>query len=296
MTSPPAAREQLPVVRRERARSSRIGAARVAVALLTALALTACAPAPVTRALPGEGLPPHDARLALPGPHPASVGHGALRSAYGCELRFEVHTPEGVDDRSRATLLLAHGFLRDLRHMRGWAAHLASHGVRTVVVSFCNSTPFDGRHDRNADDLRALAAVVAPDGAPVLYAGFSAGGLAAYLATASDARAVAYLGLDTVDSGALAASVAPPHVPALFLAAEPSRCNADGNVVPLAQGLPTAQLVPVRHATHCDFEHPTSRACERLCGRVEPPEAAAAIRGAVRALATAWVLEHAWDR
>ncbi len=37
-----------------------------------------------------------------------------------------------------------------------------------------------------------------------VYAGFSAGGLAAYLAAGQDASADGYLGLDSVDSGDLA--------------------------------------------------------------------------------------------
>lgn len=65
-----------------------------------------------------------------------------------------MHGPTG--GRGDRTVLLGHGFLRDLRSMRGWAEHWASHGVRTAVVGFCNSTPFDGRHDRNALDLRAV--------------------------------------------------------------------------------------------------------------------------------------------
>lgn len=276
--------------------ASGLGWVERTLAVLAALALAACAPAPVTHAQSGAGLPPHAVSLARSGPYAVTVETGRLLSDYGCELRFEIHSPQASVDAGTATVLLAHGFLRDLRSMRGWATHLASHGVPTAVVSFCNSTPFDGRHDRNADDLRALAAFVAPGRAPVLYAGFSAGGLAAYLASVEDPRTVAYLGLDTVDSGALAAAADPLTVPALFLTAEPSRCNAEGNVTPLARELPTAQLVPIRHATHCDFENPTSRACERLCGRVEPPEAAEAIRAAIRALATAWVLEHAANR
>ena len=208
---------------------------RPALAALVTAVVVACAPAPTVRVEPGSNLPAHDPGLAAAGPSVVRSTEGRLESAYGCVLRYEVHEPAVADPASTAaTVVLAHGFLRDLRSVRGWAAHLASHGVRTAVVSFCNATPFDGRHGRNAEDLTALARVVAPGDAPVVYAGFSAGGLAAYLAAASDPRAVAYLGLDAVDSGGLARSVAPIAVPALFLVAEPSRCNAGGNFVPLA--------------------------------------------------------------
>jgi hypothetical protein len=120
--------------------------------------------------------------------------------------------------------------------MRGWAAHLSSHGVATAVVSLCNSTPFAGRHDRNAVDLRALADLLQPADGRVLYAGFSAGGLAALLAAADDPRTVAYLGLDAVDSGGLAARSTGLAAPALFLLAEAGACNAEGNMVPVAAG------------------------------------------------------------
>ena len=145
-------------------------------ALLTAL-LSACAPTIVTRVTGEPGLPPIEPARAARGPYATVVEPGRLRSAFGCTLRFELHRP--AETTGRATVVLAHGFLRNLATMRGWAEHFASHGVPTAVVSFCNSTPFDGRHDRNAADLRTVADAVRAPGGGVLYAGFSAGGLAA---------------------------------------------------------------------------------------------------------------------
>lgn len=258
------------------------------------LALLACGPSAVTSLEPGRQLPAFDPRLAARGPIATSVTSDALRSAFGCLVRYEVHTPDAW--HGGATVVLAHGFLRNLASMRGWAEHLASHGVRTAVVSFCNSTLFAGHHDRNALDLRAVAdALPAPEAstARVLYAGFSAGGLAALLAAAEDPAAVAYLGLDPVDSGGLAAGATEWQGPALFLFAEPSPCNAEGNMRPFADRLASARVVSVTHATHCHFEDPYASACERLCGRVDPPEAALAIRDAIRSQATAFVLQHA---
>jgi len=256
--------------------------------------LWSCAPATVNVVAPPLALPPFDAALARPGPHATALVPGQLRSVFGCRVDFELHRPVGGADG--ATVVMAHGFLRSLASMRGWAEHLASHGVATAVVSFCNSTPFAGRHDRNAVDLRAVADAVRPAGGAVLYAGFSAGGLAALLAAGDDPDAVALLALDAVDSGGLAVLATGLTVPALFLAAEPSSCNAQGNMLPLAAGLSAARIVPVPNATHCHFEDPYAVACERLCGRVEPPEAAEAIRDAIRALATEWVLEQAGRR
>jgi pimeloyl-ACP methyl ester carboxylesterase len=272
-----------------------------AVGLVAVVLLTACAPAAVTRVAGDPGLPPSDRALAAAGPFATTVDVGRLRSAFGCTVEFELHRPTGPT--GNVTVVLAHGFLRGLASMRGWAEHLASHGVPTAVVSFCNSTPFAGRHDRNAADLRAVADAVRAPGGGVLYAGFSAGGLAALLAAADDPASVALLGLDAVDSGGagrpsdgalgLATNATGLAVPALFLAADPSTCNADGNMLPVAAQIASAQVVRVPNATHCHFEDPYAPACERLCGRVEPPEAADAIRATIRALATAWVLSYA---
>jgi pimeloyl-ACP methyl ester carboxylesterase len=261
------------------------------LALAAAAALGACAPAAVRTAAADLDLPPSPAPLAVAGPLEAGVEGGSQRSPFGCELRYEVHRPLGRD--GGALVLLAHGFLRDLRTMRGWASHLASHGVATAVVSFCNSSPFDGRHDRNAADLRALADALLPGDGKVLYAGFSAGGLAALLAAADDPRTVAYLGLDAVDSGGLAIRATGLAPPALFLLAEPGACNAEANMAAPAATIAAARSVRIPYATHCHFEDPYAPLCERLCGRLEPPEAAHAIRATIRSLATAWVLEHA---
>jgi dienelactone hydrolase len=251
--------------------------------------LVACATATVTVADAALALPAHDPRLAAAGDRALTTSTGALRSVDGCEVVFEVVEPD--TGSGPVTVVIAHGFLRDLTTMRGWAEHFASHGVRSVVVSFCASTPFAGRHDRNALDLRAVADAVTGS-APVLYAGFSAGGLSALLAAADDERTVAYLGLDAVD-GRGDRVTRTFGGPSRFLAAEPSSCNAQGSMLDVAARLERADVIRIPYATHCHFEEPYAPLCERLCGRVEPAEAAEAIRATIRALATEWVLRHA---
>jgi dienelactone hydrolase len=257
---------------------------------LAALLLVACAPAAVTTVESAPRLPPHDLRLAQAGDADVRAERASLRSVVGCEVAYEVLEP--AERVTTATAVIAHGFLRDLTTMRGWAEHFASHGVRSVVVSFCASSPFAGRHDRNALDLRAVADAVAGDEGSILYVGFSAGGLSALLAAAEDARTTAYLGLDAVD-GRGGRVTSRFEGPALFLAAEPSACNAQGSLLEVAAELVRADAVRIPAATHCHFEDPYAPLCERLCGRVEPPEAAGAIRAAIRALATEFVLQHA---
>jgi pimeloyl-ACP methyl ester carboxylesterase len=227
--------------------------------------------------------------LALPGGSPFALRSGTVEGEHGCTLSYETYLPE--PRRSDCMVMLAHGFMRDLGSMRGWAAHWASHGVAVTVVSFCNSRLTGGHHDWNADDLAAVARKI--HSGPVMYAGFSAGALAAFLAAASDERAVAYLGLDAVDSGELASPASAAfRLPALFLLGEPSPCNAEANFVP---AIPTGSGVAalrVAHATHCHFENPYDPRCECVCGRVEPAEAAERIVETIRSLATAWVVER----
>ena len=277
------------------------------LALAAGLALGSCA---TTTTIPETQLPPPlsglAGALAESGGQAFTVTAGRLEGAYGKPLAYETYRPARTE--TQVMVFLAHGFMRDLTTMRGWAAHWASHGVPVTVMSLRNSTWFNGRHDRNAADLRLLARTL-HDG-PVLYAGYSAGGLAALLAAAGTDAAgtdtaaaaagtergvgvVAYLGLDAVDSGGLALSRRDElSVPALFLLAEAGRCNARGNILKAVPRHPGVTVLRVQSATHCHFENPTDRTCERLCGTVEPPEASRRITARIHSLATAWVLAY----
>jgi predicted alpha/beta-hydrolase family hydrolase len=268
--------------------------ALLATALAGGLLLVSCAT--VTTVPEGE-LPPQlsaaEAALAAPGVGAYTVAKGRIRGGYGRPVDYESYVP--VPSKTGAMVFLAHGSARDLSAMRGWAAHWASYGVPVTVMSLRNSTWTNGHHDRNAADLRLLARSI-HDG-PVLYAGHSAGGLAAFLAAAADGgpagRAVAYLGLDAVDSDDLALRAKPElRVPALFLLAEPSSCNARNNILAAVPDRPGVEIVHVRYATHCNFENPSDWACEALCGLVAPPVAAARTVARIRSLATAWVLRQ----
>ena len=267
--------------------------------VVAALALVGCATAPV-EVPPGERpgpLPVPVAAFTLPGTSGFSVESGTIESAYGCALAYEYYEPEWSPDGAAAAVgsgaepglvVLAHGFMRDLSTTRGWAREWAARGVRTVAVSFCNSGWLNGRHDRNAEDLVAVARHIVPGPAPIVYAGFSAGGLSALIAAGVDSRATAYLGLDPVDSGGLAASVGTLRMPALFLFAAPSSCNAENNMLSAMPEANRRIALRIPYATHCDFENPTDAACERICGSVEG-EVGEEIRTTIGAIATAWV-------
>ena len=224
--------------------------------------------------------------------------HGSLESEWGCTIGYEYYVRESGPVASEYALaaplvVLGHGFMRDLATVRGWAVEWAARGVRTVVVDFCNSTLFNGRHERNAHDMIAVAKHIEPGEAPLIYAGFSAGGLSALLAAAGDPRTVAYLGLDPVDSGELSKSVSRLNAPALYLYGEPARCNAQNNMVDLMPPANRLVAMSIPFATHCDFEDPSDALCARLCGAVEPQEKAEEIRRTIRALANAWIEAYA---
>jgi len=261
--------------------------------VILSVQLTTCAS--VTRIPSDQPLEPLSApaaSLGQGGPFTVSVESGERIGQYGCTLLYEVYRPSCVENTMM--VILAHGFMRDLASMRGWAARWASYGVPVTVMSLCNARWFNGHHDRNAADLVALARAL-HDG-PMLYAGFSAGGLAAYLAAAQDSRALAYLGLDSVDAGGLGLSAAVGFtVPALFLLGEPSACNADGNILETIAATRNCTALRVRHATHCAFEYPCDPRCERICGSVRPPEASEILKDTIRVLATAWVLAQALE-
>jgi pimeloyl-ACP methyl ester carboxylesterase len=226
-------------------------------------------------------LAPVASPAAGPPPEP-----GGLDSVHGCRLVYERYPPAAGSQRG-LEVLLAHGFRRDLERMRGWALHWQSLGIATTVMTLCNSTWFNGRHARNADDLLALAAAL--DIERPVYAGFSAGGLVAYLAAARDPRALAYLGLDAVDSGRLALEVgAPPGIPTLFITAGPSACNARGNFAEVIARHDPGASWPVRGASHCDFEWPSDKRCRWVCG-----SGTAESRQAIQEAASDWLLELA---
>lgn len=184
-------------------------------------------------------------------------------------MESETYVPKSPAGESM--VMLGHGFMRELSAMRGRAAHWASHGVAVTVVSFCNSKWTAGNHDRNAADLVALARET--HSGPVLYVGFSAGGLAAFPAA----------------PGASAGF----RVPALFLVGEPSSCNAKSSFLPSTPRRSDVATLRVRNATHGHFENPYDPRVESVCGKVQPREASEDIVRTARALATAWVLDRA---
>ena len=213
-------------------------------------------------------LPVSDASVAY---DDYSVREGSMASVWNGRVDWELYEPEL--DTGSVPVVIGHGFMRSLERMRGWAELLASRGIPATVISFSNSSWFGGNHDRNADDMRLVANTLF--GGTRAYMGFSAGGLSALLAAAADPLAWAYVGLDPVDSGGLAAAAIATlrtrNIHHEVLLAEPSACNAQSNML---DALSTVGLsfVMVDGSTHCHFEHPYDPNCEALCGRSVPSE------------------------
>jgi dienelactone hydrolase len=101
----------------------------------------------------------------------------------------------------------------------------------------------------------------------VVYAGFSAGGLAAVLAAVEDPAALGVLALDLVDQGGLGVRAAARlDKPLVGLMGDPSACNARGNGMAVLAAGPRARVERIAGAGHCDFESPTDWLCEQVCG------------------------------
>lgn len=187
---------------------------------------------------------------------------GEIPSSTGCRLGFENYLPDGpVGD---VHVVLAHGFLRSSERMQVLAARLAASGIPTATIDLCNMRPWDGAHQQNGRDMRALARYL--DARRVIYAGFSAGGLAAVLAASEDPRTIGVLAMDLVDRdeiGVLAA--AQIDAPVIGLTGDASSCNANNNGLAVYAAAPNARVVRIDGATHCDFEAPTDDLCRLVC-------------------------------
>jgi pimeloyl-ACP methyl ester carboxylesterase len=199
-----------------------------------------------------------------------------------CKLEYTEFTPSAPS--SDALIVLTHGFSRAKANMDGHARHLASWGLHVVTPTLCHASFTDADHPQNAKDIQALAQKLGAT--RVVYAGHSAGGLASWLAAASDPKAVGMIGLDPVDTDNLgvAASVS---VPAYGLFGEAGDCNTDNNG--LAWFGPHDAL-RVTEADHCDFESPTDGFCTAFCGSANPNYADADLARTVSALLTAAAL------
>jgi hypothetical protein len=241
-----------------------------AIAVLSLLVLEGCEG---TGPLRPDTLPGEAGQVAL-----APVS-GRLQAASGCDYDYTVYR-SGPGDRP-ADVVLAHGFLRDSDRMADLARALAGAGLTTVTLDLCNMRPWDGGHRDNALEMRRVAERLAMP--RPIYAGFSAGGLAALLAAADDPDTAGVLALDLVDQAGMGRQAAARlSRPVIGLFGDASSCNANLNGLDAVNGAPLGEVVRIGGATHCDFESPTDGLCRLVC---EPegrsPDAAAERRAVI---------------
>lgn len=209
------------------------------------------------------------------------VEAGSVTSSTGCELEYLLYRPT-TSVRS-AQVVLAHGFLRSKERMSQVAWRLAEEGIPTVALDFCNTRVWDGAHEQNGADMIRVARQAGVR--RVVYAGFSAGGLAAVIAASLDADAIGVLAMDLVDRDRLGLEAARGlNLPLIGLVGEPSSCNAQNNGLEVYAAAPHAQVIRVEGASHCDFEAPTDGLCRLLC-EPDTRERSDALRARIIALA-----------
>lgn len=223
-------------------------------------------------------------------PRGVALHAGHIDSSTGCTLDYRLYGPidgdAAADDRPRGGdwVLLAHGFLRSQARMRGLASAMAADGMQVATLDFCNQKPWAGRHVQNGRDMVALARHLGAE--RVVYAGFSAGGLAALLAGQADPRSLGIVTLDLVETGGLGVGAARRlDKPLLALAGEPTNCNALDNGRTVLRATDRARVQRIAGAGHCDFEAPTDGLCELVCA--DPDGAERTHRAQVIAGATA---------
>jgi dienelactone hydrolase len=205
---------------------------------------------------------PRQASAAEPNGATWSVEQGSVSSATGCDLHYRLYRPTRA--WSDGLVVLGHGFLRSQDRMVDLARALAAAGVKVVTLDFCNSRWWDGRHFRNGLDMIRVADAV--DAERVIYAGFSAGALAALVAGRNDRRTLGVVALDLVDAQRLGEGiVASLEPPLIGLVGDPSPCNAENNGLAVFAANPRASVEWVAGADHCDFESPTDWICRLVC-------------------------------
>ncbi len=201
-------------------------------------------------------------------------------SATGCNYRYRLYSP--VAARSHTSVILGHGFMRNQNTLIDMSRALANSGIQVVTLNFCNMRFWNGHHQDNATDMRDLAKSLQLDN-DVIYAGFSAGALAAVLASDDQTRAI--VALDLVDQKELGLNaIVQLDTPLIGLAGDNSSCNAGGRGATLfsaRKDTSLSTLIQQEGASHCEFESPSSWLCEVACGDGDTDAVSAATRASI---------------
>ena len=233
--------------------------------------------------------------FSQPGPY-RTAQESRSAAVTNCDsMDYIVHSPVGIDDPP--VVVLGHGFARGPDVMSGWADHLSSWGVEVLLPTLCHYNVWLGvDHEMNGQNMRELAAQHGATAA--VYAGHSAGGLAAIIAASQDSSPIGVLGLDTTDTQDIPGVrdfigreyAGDVTAPAFSLRGEASTCNANNNGIDLFRMMPDYRAVKIASADHCDFENPTDIICEAGCENTAALFGDEDIRSAIISLGTAGIL------
>ena len=206
----------------------------------------------------------------------------------GQDQRVDIYRPAAVISDSAA--IVAHGFGRSRVRHRDLGRALATAGITAVIPDLPNFLNLWGNGDaivELAHKLQAGALGLPPiERSRLVLIGTSAGGLATVLAAAELPGLAGWIGLDPVDrTDTGIAAAARLTAPAVVLLAPPAGCNLFGSGRSIARAVPGLRRSPViEGASHCDFEDPTNKFCQVICGS-SSPEMQARVRGEVVAAA-----------
>jgi len=233
--------------------------------------------------------------FSQPGPYEIS-GESKSANVTNCpNMNYDVYFPTEVINPP--SVILGHGFARGPDSMVGWANHLSSWGVEVILPTLCHYNVFAGvDHEMNGRNMTELINI--HGSTDVVYAGHSAGGLAAVIAASIDLNALGVLGLDTTDTQDI------PGIPDLLgqqyagnmvspgfsIMGEPSSCNAENNGLALFRIMDGYQAIKITDADHCDFENPTDWICESQCENQNQNYSDEEIRSTITLFGTAAIM------
>ena len=192
----------------------------------------------------------------------------------GWDVQVDVYEPRAAP--ARGVAIIAHGFMRDRSRHRALGEDLAAAGIIAVIPDLPHVMDHWGNGAalaELADKLSNGALGLPPvERSALVLIGTSAGGLASVVAAAKLPGLAGWIGLDPVDrTGTGTSAAAQVTSPAVLLLGGASQCNLFGSGRSIARALPRLlRSEKLKDASHCDFEEPTNRFCEVMCGASSP--------------------------
>jgi len=239
------------------------------------------APEPTTRPAPvtaPDSIPrPEPVAETEPATTPESLAKAEPFTVRTESIEFAGHV-ERVDIYRPAAMMadgaaiVAHGFGRSRVRHRDLGRALAAAGITAVIPDLPHFLNLWGNGDAIvalAHKLEAGALGLPPiERGHLVLIGTSAGGLATVLAAADLPGLAGWIGLDPVDRTDTGIEAATKLTsPAVVLLAAPSGCNLFGSGRSIARAVPGLRHLRVfEGASHCDFEDPTNKFCQVICG------------------------------